>query len=157
MGLSIDAYMQVAAPLRRTVDIDAAGRLRLNSDVVYAITFKRIHLEVPICITKVFLPPHVAAHVVDTPERNEVGSTSSTTIIGLLDPLLDDPIAEADQSITVSRPQGRSGLPSCDGTTSLLRVDRVYFDTRLRAIGLAISHFLPEHYSYRVRLQRSAR
>jgi DNA-binding GntR family transcriptional regulator len=109
-------------------------------------------------MTTVFLPPNVAEHVADRPELNGAGRTSSTTIIGMLDPVLEDPIAEADQSITVaSAPPDVAQQLSCAADSPLLRIDRVYFDTRGRAVELGISHFLPENYSYRVRLQRSGR
>ena len=37
----------------------------------------------------------------------------------------------------------------------VLRVDRLYLDTDGECVELAISHFLPEHYSYRISLLRN--
>jgi DNA-binding GntR family transcriptional regulator len=40
---------------------------------------------------------------------------------------------------------------------AVLSVERLYRDEDGRAIELAISHFLPAHYSYRVTLRRDPR
>jgi GntR family transcriptional regulator len=157
MGLSIDTTMQVTSPLRRAVDVDAAGRLRLANDMVYTLTFRRLHDGTPFCVTSVFLPPEVGEQFNGVREVTTAGATSSATVIGLIDARLGDPIAEADQSITVGTATAEVAAElGCNPGAALLRVDRVYFDTRGRAVELAISNFLPEHYSYRVRLHRSA-
>lgn len=43
MNLSRDTTMEVVSPLQRRVDIEAASRLRLDTDVVYTVVFRRIH------------------------------------------------------------------------------------------------------------------
>ena len=45
----------------------------------------------------------------------------------------------------------------CAEGHAMLRVDRLYTDAAGNAVELAISHFLPEHYTYRVTLRRGAR
>ena len=45
----------------------------------------------------------------------------------------------------------------CNIGDPLLRVDRIYLTTDNQPVELAISHFLPEQYSYRVKLRRSVR
>ena len=47
MGLSADTRMQIIAPLRRRVDVNAAGRLRLPDDVVHVVVFRRLHEGTP--------------------------------------------------------------------------------------------------------------
>ncbi|GAA4882538.1 GntR family transcriptional regulator [Saccharopolyspora cebuensis] len=158
MGLSIDTTMQLVAPLRRQVDLDAAGRLRLGSDSVHTLSFLRLHEDVPFCLTTVYLPPVVGKLVERVPELTEVGARSRVTIIGLLDGRLDDPIAEAEQSITVGRATAAlSEHLDCEAGRALLRIDRMYHSSRGVPVELAVSHFLPEHYSYRVRLKRNVR
>jgi hypothetical protein len=39
----------------------------------------------------------------------------------------------------------------------MLRVDRLYSDSEGRTVELAVSYFLPEHYTYRVTLRRGGR
>ncbi|MEU6264978.1 GntR family transcriptional regulator [Saccharopolyspora shandongensis] len=158
MGLSIDTTMELITPLRQQVDLDAAGRLRLQSDRVHALEFRRLHDDVPFCLTTVFLPPAVGKLVESVPELTEVGARSGVTIIGLLDDRLADPIAEAEQSITVgmATPEIAEHL-GCEPQRPLLRIDRMYQSTTGEPVELAVSYFLPEHYSYRVRLRRNVR
>ena len=155
MGLSVDTRMDVTAPLRRLVDVTAAGRLRLPDDVVHTLTFRRSHDGVPFCVTTVSVPPTVGAALASVPELTAAGASSETTIIGLLDARLPAPIAEADQSITVAAADpaiaAQLGCPVGD---PLLRIDRLYSDTAGRPVELAVSSFLPELYSYRTKLRR---
>ncbi len=92
------------------------------------------------------------------PELAEVGTRSPATIIGLLDERLPDPIAEAEQSITVATAEGDVARHlGCEAHRPLLRIDRTYHTTTGRAVELAVSCFLSEHYSDRVRLRRNVR
>jgi GntR family transcriptional regulator len=156
MALSLDTSMVVVSPLQRQVDLDAAGRLHLASDRVHKVSFIRMHDAVPFCYTTVSLPPGIGKLIEEVPDVGQAGARSPLTIIGLLDRHLPQPIAEAEQSITV-------GLASdeiaehlgCKPRSPLLRIDRVYLSTTGEPVELAVSYFLPEHYSYRVRLHRN--
>lgn len=156
MGLSIDTTMRLVAPLQRQVDLDAAGRLHLQSDRVDKLAFLRALDDIPFCHTTVYLPPAFGKLIETVPELTELGARSTVTVIGLLDARLPDPIAEADQSITVSAatPEIASHL-GCRAEQPLLRIDRLYLTAAGQPVELAISHFLPDHYSYRVRLKRN--
>ena len=101
MSLSDDTTMEVRSGLRRRVDVEAASRLRLVEDVVYTVTFRRLHDGVPFVVTRVHLPEPVARLVVDAAELRD-GAVSTSTVIALLEPHLDEPISEAAQSITVA-------------------------------------------------------
>jgi GntR family transcriptional regulator len=155
MGLSVDTRMEVTAPLRRHVDVTAASRLRLPDDVVHAVSFRRVHDGTPFCVTTVAVPPAVGALLAQIPELTSAGASSAVTIIALLDARLSAPIAEADQSITVgvANPALAAAL-GCAVGERLLRIDRLYSDTTGQLVELAISHFLPELYSYRTKLRR---
>ncbi|UIX29274.1 GntR family transcriptional regulator [Streptomyces sp. GQFP] len=158
MALSLDTTMRLVSPLRRRVDLDAAGRLRLDSDRVDTLTFLRLHEDTPFCLTTVHLPPGAGQLLADRPELTEEGARSRVTVIGLLDSRLPDPIAEAEQSVTVglATPETAARL-GCPPAHPLLRIDRLYLSATGHPVELAISHFLPEHYSYRVRLRRNLR
>lgn len=145
-------------PLRRRVDVDAAGRLGLHSDRVHKLAFLRLHEDTAFCHTSVFLPPEVGRLLESVAALAEPGTAGATTVIGLLDERLPEPIAEAEQSITVAAADaGIAGHLGCAPGRALLRIDRVYQSAAGRLVELAVSHFLPEHYSYRVRLRRSGR
>ncbi len=156
MALSLDTEFDLVRPLRRRVDVAAAGRLRLDSDVVWTVAFRRVHDGVPFCLTTVHLSPEVGRLLAELPEVTEPGMRSRVTVIGLLDPRLEVPIADAEQSITVSTasPLAVEHL-GCTEEQALLRIERTYRDAHGHAVELAVSEFLPEHYSYRVRLRRS--
>lgn len=155
MSLSDDTTMEVTSGLRRQVDVEAASRLRLDDDVVFAVSFRRLHSCVPFGLTRVSLPEAVARPVLDAPET-QAGAVSTTTIIGLIEPHLAEPIAEAAQSITVgvADPEVAEAV-GCATGHPMLRVDRLYSDSSGAPVELAVSHFLPEQYTYRVTLRRS--
>src|SRR5699024_7101413 len=155
MNLSADTAMEVLTPLRRRADVGAAGRLRLDTDVVDSVTFRRLHDGVPFVLTTAWLAPDAAELLRDAPGLR-AGSAGPHTVIGLLEPHLADPIVEAAQSITVEgAPAQAAEALGCDPGHPMLRTDRLYTDSRGRAVELAVSHFLPEHYTYRVTLRRA--
>jgi DNA-binding GntR family transcriptional regulator len=155
MGLSEDTALEVISPLRRTVDPISASRLRLDSDVVHEVRFARSHGAVRFCVTTVVLPPEVAQLLGDVTELTIAGSRTSLTIIGLLDDRLTTRINEAQQSITVGQvPLDDADSLGCEPGRATLRIDRLYLDSDGNGVELAISHFLPEHYSYRISLRR---
>ncbi len=154
MKLSSDTTMDIVSPLRRHTNIEAASRLRLDTDVVYTVTLRRLHEGVPFVFTTVYLPESVARHIVDAPEMS-VGASSTFTLIGLLEPHLDAPITRADQSITVAlATEAVADTLKCAEGHPMLRVDRLYSNERDELCELATSYFLPEHYTYRITLRR---
>jgi DNA-binding GntR family transcriptional regulator len=155
MSLSDDTTMEVLDGLRRRVDIDAASRLRLDGDVVYSVVFRRLHDGIAFGHTEVHLPPAVAAPVLASPSLAS-GAVTTHTVIGLLEPHLERPIAEAAQSITVTAADDAAAAAvACEPGHPMLRVDRLYSDDAGRPVELAVSQFLPEQYTYRVTLKRS--
>ena len=156
MGLSVDTQMEITQPLRRQVDVSAAGRLRLTTDSIYRLGFRRLHEGIPFCQTHVSLPPEVGQHLDLVPELHSAGSVSNVTVIGLLDSRLVSPIAEARQSITVALADGPTAKQlDCPEEHPLLQIDRLYLDTSEQPVELAVSFFVPEQYSYRMSLRRS--
>ena len=156
MSLSDDTTMEVLAGLRRRVDVDAASRMRLGDDVVYTVVFRRLHDGVPFVLTRVHLPEPVARSVLPSTDLTD-GAVSTSTVIGLTEPHLSEPIAEAAQSITVSVADDEiAAAVGCDRGHPMLRVDRLYSDAAGTPVELAVSHFLPEQYTYRVTLRRSS-
>lgn len=156
MALSADSEMHVLQPLTAAVDPTASGRLRLPDDRVATTTFLRIHHGEAFSHTVVFLPPAVRARLGDVPELAQPGAVTQATLIGLLDRVLERPIQDAEQSITVgSAPADVAAALELAPGSPLLRIDRMYFDIAGDPVELAISHFHPDRYSYRVRLRRN--
>lgn len=155
MNLSQDTTMEVLSGLSRRVDVAVASRLRLDHDVVHTVVFRRLHDGVPFVATTVHLPEAVAAPVAGAAAL-ATGSAGTHTVIGLLEPHLCEPIVEAAQSITVAAADAAvADAVNCAPGHPMLRVDRLYSDSSGRPVELAISHFLPEQYTYRVTLRRS--
>jgi GntR family transcriptional regulator len=156
MALSADSQMRVLQPLTPAVDPTAAGRLRLPDDRVATTVFLRVHHGETFSHTTTHLPPSVRAQLGDVPEIAVAGAVSQVTVIGLLDQVLTRPICEAEQSITVGTASADVAEPlGVPAGTPVLRIDRMYFDTAGDPVELSISHFHPDHYSYRVRLRRN--
>lgn len=155
MSLSVDTEMEVLVGLSRRVEIEAAGRLGLDSDITAMVSFRRLHLGVPFCVTDVYLPPEVGALIAAAPEVQK-GARSSRTIIGLLDPVLLEPIGGADQTITVAVADARvAAATECDLGEPMLRIDRIYRTISGDAVELAVTRFVTTRYSYRSSLRRA--
>ncbi len=156
MSLSLDTEMEIIAPLTRRVDLAAAGRLRLNNDIVSSVAFRRLHDGLPLCFVRVSLPPDIGRLLDDVPALHEVGALSGYTILGLLDERLESPVLDGEQSISVGTVPGEAvdALGTVDGA-SVLQIDRAYSNVAGRAVELAVNWFHPDRYSYRVRLRRS--
>lgn len=155
MALSADSELRVLSPMGMTVDPTAAGRLLLTDDQVATSSFTRLHDDEVFCHTRLWLPPRVRDQLGDVEELASAGARSRVTVIGLLDNVLGAPIQDAEQSISVApaTPEVADALTVAPGT-ALLRIDRTYYDTDGEPVELAVSHFHPDRYSYRVRLRR---
>jgi GntR family transcriptional regulator len=157
MGLSIDTELEVLAPLRRLVNIEAASRLRLSGDSVYTIIYRRLHGGLPLCHTTVHVEPTLGSQLEKIPQLTQLGAVSKATVLSMIDARLESPIVEAEQSVTAA-----AATPSlaetlgCQPGDPLLLMDRMYLTADQKYVELAVSYFLPDHYSYRVRLRRSA-
>ena len=137
MSLSDDTTMEVLSGLRRRVDVDAASRMRLVDDVVYTVVFRRCHDGVPFVLTRVHLPEPVARLVLGAPEMAD-GAVSTSTVIGLTEPHLSEPIVEAAQSITVGAADREvADAVGCSAGHPMLRVDRLYADASGTPVELA--------------------
>lgn len=157
INLSPTTTARVVSPLSRRIDVGMAGRLRLQSDVVFEVTVVRLDHGVPFGVASVWLPPSVAQLLDDVPELHRTGATDARTVLELLDARLGEPITEVDQSITVGLADAEQAEAlGVVEKSPLLRVDRVYSDVHQRPVEVAVSSFLPDHYSYRVALRRSS-
>jgi GntR family transcriptional regulator len=155
MSLSEDTTMEVRSGLTRRVDVEAAGRLRLDRDLVYTVVFRRLHDGVPFVATTVHLPEEIARPLLAS-DALATGAVGTHTIIGLLEPHLSSPITQAAQSITVALADAATSRAlGCEPAHPMLRVDRLYSDASGTPVELAVSYFLPEQYTYRVTLRRS--
>jgi GntR family transcriptional regulator len=156
LALAEDTELEVIEPLRRTVDTAAAGRLRLPANEVAAGVFRRLHRGEPFSLTRSYLPPALAEAIAADPRIAAAGSTSSTTVIGLLEEGGGVALAGAHQSIGAGlADEATAALIECAPGDPVLTIDRIYFDRLGRLVELAISTFNVRRYSYRLELRRS--
>lgn len=157
LALATDTELEILEPPRRRVDLEAAGRLRLETDEVVALTFRRFHDGLPYCLTTACLPVALGKRLFDVPQLNERGVRRRMTVLSIVQDLAGSAIASADQSITaVAAPTHvctpldvRQGEP-------VLRVDRIYTDTEQRLLELAVNYFNPVRYSYRFKMRATS-
>jgi GntR family transcriptional regulator len=158
LALSVDTELEVVEPLRTQTDAAAAGRLQLATDQATTTVFRRLHEGVVFCTTAVYLPPEIGKLLAPAKSLWRRGARSSATVISLLESVAGVTIAGAQQSVmSVSASPEIARLIDCGNGSPVLRIDRVYFDQTGRPIELAISHFHPDRYSYRLEIRRSER
>src|SRR5699024_7453214 len=110
----------------------------------------------PFAWTTVSLPPTVAALLQDAPEVTTRGPSHPLTVIGLLEGRLNDPIAEAEQTISAVAADGPVvEMLRCTPGAPVLRIDRLFISTRGEPLELSVGHFLPDQYTYRTSLRRT--
>lgn len=155
LALSVDTVLEVVKPLERRADIGAAGRLHLVSDEVMVTTIRRWHDDQPFGATTVYLPVDIGRSLEKAEFLSKEGSRTSDTLIGLIESLTPVIIAGAHQSITaVPAPPEIGPLVECVAGEPVLRIDRIYFDRNGKRVELAVSHYNPARYSYRLEMRR---
>jgi GntR family transcriptional regulator len=156
LAMSLDTVLEVMQPLRQRIDVDAAGRLGLDSDEVMHAVIRRLHRDVAFAVTQLWLPTRIGQQVAEAGMLAREGERTRETVIRVVDRVGEHRIAEALQSITsvAIPPALESALELAPGAPAL-RADRLYLDSAGTPIELATSYFHPERYSYRLRLRRS--
>lgn len=155
LALSLDTTRETMQPLALRAEVNAASRLQLDSDQVFAALFRRLHDGAPFGVTEVFLPPAIGRELLARKELDRPEGTASRAIVGIIDEIVPDGVAGAHQSITaVELPEALSGMLERAGGSPALRIDRLYVDVRGQPVELAVSHFDPDRYTYRVQLRR---
>jgi GntR family transcriptional regulator len=157
VGLPASSELEVLTPLRTAMNVEAAGRLQLESDLVAYVSFRRLIGDKPFNVTEVYLPPAIGTLLESFPEISEMGRRSKITVIGLLEHRAGIQLSESVQSISAERasPAFAAQLGVQNGEV-VMRTDRLYRSADRRAVELAISYSSPTLYSYRVRLRRNS-
>jgi GntR family transcriptional regulator len=157
MALSLDTELQVVEPLHVQASVAIADQVRPGEDMVMTISFLRLHEGVPFCYTRVHLPMEIGHRLRELPEvaaLAEPGTRAPFTIISLMSRVSGRPIHDAAQNVTaVAADADVAHLLGCAPGLPVLRIDRLYRDRELTPLELAINHFNPDRYSYRVQLR----
>lgn len=154
LGLSNDTELETVAALEGTYDAEAAERLSLDSRLMYGMQFLRRHGETVFCRTRVHLPAAYGLLLEDIEPFSEIGARTTRTVIGVLEEK-GVRIGGAEQSMTArAADEDDAAVLGCAVGHPLLHVERLYVDERGVPVELAVSAFLPEHYTHRLRLGR---
>jgi DNA-binding GntR family transcriptional regulator len=158
MALSLDTEMQVVEPLHVLASVEAAGRLLVDDDMVMTMSFLRLHEGAPFCYTRVHVPMELGRRLRGLPELTglaEPGARGMITVISLLERVSDHPIHGALQNATAEAATAEIARRlGCAPGLPVLRIDRLDRDRELRPLELAVNHFNPDRYSYRLQLRR---
>jgi GntR family transcriptional regulator len=156
MSLSVDTECEIVLPLASRPDPSAAQRLELAGTDVWTVAFIRRHSTATFCYTHVALPPDIGAALAGVGELTHPGRRSTVTVIGLVDHERRIRDAEQDITATLAPPDVAVHL-GCVPNAVALRIDRLYRDAADVPVELAVSHYDPNQFSYRVRLRRHPR
>lgn len=155
LALSLDTTRETLRPLELRADVNAAGRLRLDGDQLMTALFRRGQDEAWFVVTELFVPLPLGRALQRAGVLTAAGEQDSRTVVGVVDELLPEGVAGAQQSVTaVELPEELAPLLDRPPGTPALRVDRVYVDVHDAPLYLAVNHFNPDRYTYRVQLRR---
>jgi GntR family transcriptional regulator len=155
LAYAVDSTMETVRPLERRVDVEAASRLRLDSDEVMVALTRRAHDGVVFSVSRIAFPVDIGRAIARSGAMVAAGEVSAITALSVADSVAPRPIARADQSITAVRvPDDVHALLDLEAGSPALRIDRIYSDATRRPVELAVSWFHPERYAYRVELSR---
>jgi GntR family transcriptional regulator len=151
-----DTELEVVVPLRVAGQPHCGAADRLRASPVMEVRLRRMQGGLPYAATVVSLPAHVGRRLLRVRLLRTVGARRQTTVLELLDGVLEPPIASARQDITVDgAPPDLAGLLDLAPGAPVLRIDRLYLDGEDRPVEFAVSYMHPERYTYRLELKRT--
>jgi GntR family transcriptional regulator len=157
MALSLDTELRVVEPLHVLASLAVADTLRVPEDSVMAMSFLRLHDGVPFCHTRVHVPLEIGRRLRELPELRaltEPGDSARFTVISLVDQVSDRQIHNAVQNATaVAADPDTARHLGCPPGVPVLRIERLYCDRDLVPLELAVNHFHPDRYSYRLQMR----
>jgi DNA-binding GntR family transcriptional regulator len=154
MALSRDTVMEVVEPLA-LAPATARASADLGADVVLRVAVRRLSGDAPFVYTEISLPRAFGVRLRRT-FLSRAGARRRTTVLQLIEPVLDSQIVRAQQEVTVDRlpPSVARQIDMVAGHPAL-RIDRCYLDEGSTAVESTTSWFNPERYAYRLELRRS--
>ncbi len=157
LALSLDTELRVVEPLHVLASVTVAETLRVPEDSVMAMSFLRLRDGLPFCFTRVHVPLEIGRRLRGLPELGaltEPGDRARFTVISLVDRVSDRPVHSAAQNTTaVAADPDTARRLGCPAGVPVLRIERLYCDRDLVPLELAVNHFHPDRYSYRLQMR----
>jgi GntR family transcriptional regulator len=155
LSQSVDTEMEIVDPLRLVEQPHERAAERLGVEQIMEVRIRRLHDNLPFSVTVVSLPADVGRRLARERMLTRIGERRHITVLELLDRILDPPIVEAKQVVTVDNaPADIAPLIDVVPMRPVLRIDRTFVDGDGRSVELAVNYFNPERYSYRLELRR---
>jgi GntR family transcriptional regulator len=156
---SSDAVNQceIIAGLETRIDVDAAARLRLESDAVVTLALKRLTNGIPFSVSHVAFPLPIGHLLTDEVLAELTALDATLSITGIIDPLLAKPVMYTEQTISaVPLPPMLAHYLDAGEGDPCLRIDRLHTDIDGQSIVFTASHFNPKIFTYRLRFKRAS-
>lgn len=156
LAQSKDTELELVTPLQVVEQPHPSASEKLRTTQVMEVRARRLHGGQPYCLTVVSLPLHVGRRLARVRVLRTVGARRKTTVLELLDSILDPPIVAAKQDITVDlAPPEVAPMLDMPPREPVLRIDRLYFDADDRPVEYAVSYLNPARYTYRLEIKRT--
>jgi DNA-binding GntR family transcriptional regulator len=157
LAVALDTELRVVDPFTPQSDVAVASRLQLETDRVMVGVFVRLFEQVPFAVTVSHVPVEIGKALLEDGKLAQPGASTPDAIIALIEQVMPDiVIAGAQQSINaVIAPPHTQEILGCAPQDPVLQIDRLYYSRDGRRVQLAISHFHPKRYAYRLELRRS--
>jgi DNA-binding GntR family transcriptional regulator len=156
LAQSTETELELVSPLQIADDPEPSAVERLRASPVMELRARRLHGGLPYAFLVVSLPPHVGRRLSRVRLLRTAGAREATTILEVLDTVLDPPIVSARMDVTAASAAAdvaaQLDLPAGH---PVLRIERLYFDADGRPVELAVNHMNPARYSYRLELRRT--
>jgi GntR family transcriptional regulator len=152
-----DTEFELVAPLRAVDEPYQSAAEKLQTSDLMEVRARSLQAGVPFCFSVVSLPAAVGRRLLRVRLLRTVGARRRTTILELLDGVLESPVGTARQDITIDRvPAEVAPLIDLRPETPVLRIDRLYLGPDHEPVEYAINYLHPDRYSYRMELKRTS-
>lgn len=153
LTISADSICEVLKPFDSRLDPFAARQLRLEGDGVMSIALRRVWKGIPFVLTEVDVPLDIGARLKVDPTKTQ--NDQVFTVIDQIEEAFPSIVAYTEQTVSAITPSPLVAEALEYPTHKpILRIERLYYSAEGKPIELAINHFNPELYNYRVKLKR---
>jgi GntR family transcriptional regulator len=154
LAIGVDTELEMISPPHAHIDVEIARRMQLDSDRVVSLTYRRFYSGEAYGYVSAYVPEDVGHGLLEVEDLREIGSRHRMTVLGFMQSLMGVKFVRAEQSITAVRaPEHMAKALDVEEGSPLLRIDRAYHDSTGRMLEIAINHYNPAKYSYRLEMR----
>ena len=151
-----DTELELVVPLQVVSEPYLGAAEKLRTTELMEVRLRRLEGGLPYSYSVVTMPIRVGRRLSRLRLLRTVGTRRKTTVLELLDAVLEPPIVMAKQDITVdASPVEVAALIDVRPQVPVLRIDRLYFDRDQEPVEYTVNYLNPARYSYRLELKRS--